>query len=88
MRTTLTLDPDVAERLRTLGATGKYSQKTIINEALRRGLAIAATPKKKRFCVNPINSPFCAGVDRMKLNHLVDDLATESFTAKRRRPRP
>lgn len=36
MRTTLTLDPDVAARLRRLSQGGRF--KDVVNEALRRGL--------------------------------------------------
>jgi hypothetical protein len=36
MRTTLTLDPDVAARLKRLSRGGRF--KDILNEALRRGL--------------------------------------------------
>jgi len=36
MRTTLTLDPDVAARLKRLSQGGRF--KDVVNEALRRGL--------------------------------------------------
>jgi len=39
MRTTLTLDPDVAARLRKRVEAGDVSFKEAVNEALRRGLA-------------------------------------------------
>ena len=38
MRTTLTLDPDVAARLERLKETKNTSFKSVVNEALRRGL--------------------------------------------------
>lgn len=44
MRTTLTLDKDVAIALERLRKTRKASLKKIVNEALRQGLARMATP--------------------------------------------
>lgn len=59
MRTTLTLDPDVAAMLKKAVASGKKSFKQAVNEALRRGLSVAATAnklEKKRF-VQRVGSP-------------------------------
>lgn len=39
MRTTLTLDPDVAARLKTQAQRTGRPFKTVVNDALRRGLA-------------------------------------------------
>ena len=49
MRTTLTLDPDVAALLKKAVARGEVSFKQAVNDALRRGLteAVLATPKKR-----------------------------------------
>ncbi|MBI3404276.1 MAG: ribbon-helix-helix protein, CopG family [Acidobacteria bacterium] len=51
MRTTLTLDDDVAALLRQLLRSRKTSLKELVNEALRNGLRVlgAPPPKKKRF---------------------------------------
>ena len=51
MRTTLTLDPDVAAMLKKAVARADVSFKQAVNDALRRGLtAETAAPKvKKRF---------------------------------------
>lgn len=38
MRTTLTLDPDVADRLRTLARERRLPFKQVVNAVLRRGL--------------------------------------------------
>jgi hypothetical protein len=83
MRTTLTLDPDVAERIRMEGRSGKRSQKQIINEALRRGLGgEGGLPAPKPFKVKPFRSAFRAGIDIGKLNQLVDELEVEAQTQK------
>jgi hypothetical protein len=44
MRTTLTLDKDVAVALERLCRARKTSMKSVVNEALRQGLARMATP--------------------------------------------
>lgn len=48
MRTTLTLDPDVAVQIERLRKSRDMALKDIVNEALRRGLSeMTAKPKKK-----------------------------------------
>ena len=49
MRTTLTLDPDVAVQLERLRRARDVSLKALVNEALRRGLReMSAKPKKRK----------------------------------------
>ena len=81
MRTTLTLDDDVAEKLRQLAQRGGHSFKAVVNEALRRGLSAGAKPAREgpAFKVRAHTSGFRAGVDIGKLNQLVDDLDLERF---------
>lgn len=50
MRTTLTLDPDVAVLLKKAVARGDQTFKDVVNSALRKGLEateVAAQPKKR-----------------------------------------
>ncbi|MBM4340688.1 MAG: DUF2191 domain-containing protein [Deltaproteobacteria bacterium] len=51
MRTTLSLDDDVSATLLRIRQTRKMSLKTIINEALRRGLQqlIASKPRRRLY---------------------------------------
>jgi hypothetical protein len=58
MRTTLTIDDDVAVELERLRRTRGASRKSLVNEALRRGLRdIVAAPKpKKPFRTQPLHS--------------------------------
>lgn len=52
MRTTLTIDDDVAARLERLKRERNASFKDIVNEVLRRGLDSDAQPKtRKPFCL-------------------------------------
>lgn len=48
MRTTLTLDDDVAAKLEKLRVTRRESFKDLVNEALRRGLSDLTAPPKRR----------------------------------------
>lgn len=48
MRTTLTLDDDVAVQLEKLRRSRDASLKDVVNEALRRGLQEMSAPPKKR----------------------------------------
>ena len=55
MRTTLTIDDDVAALLEKENRRAKEPMKQTINRALRSGLTVAAKPEKqKRFVVKPI----------------------------------
>ena len=57
MRTTLTLDPDVAALLKKAVAKGEVSFKQAVNEALRRGLAETPADKPKRRFVQRVGPP-------------------------------
>ena len=79
MRTTLTLDDDVADKLRELASRSKASFKATVNDVLRRGLTaqerVAAA--REPFRLEPFRSTFRAGVDPLRLNQANDDLEAE-----------
>lgn len=79
MRTTLTLDSAVAERLKREAAQSRQSFKVVVNDALKRGLGMEPLKKRKPFRVTPISSPFAGGVDPAQLNRLNDDLEAETW---------
>ena len=79
MRTTLTLDPEVFEKLREKAASGKRPFKEIVNEALRQGLGIEAKKPRKPIRVTTFSSAFLPGVDPAKLNQIHDDLLVEDY---------
>ncbi len=76
MRTTLTLDDDVADKLTRLSTAKKLPFRQVVNDVLRRGLVSPVRPPAGAapFAVKPFRSTFRPGVDQMKLNQLVDDL--------------
>jgi hypothetical protein len=83
MRTTLTIEPDVAQEIRQRMAEKKLPLKRVINDALRAGLS--KTGKKERttrFVVKPWSLGLKPGIDRDKLGQLLDQLDTEDFIRK------
>lgn len=78
MRTTLTLEPDVAERLGLeVEKTGRR-MKEIVNQALRRGLGMTKAPvHPRRFEVHPHTFRFNPDIDLNRMHQLLDDLEAE-----------
>jgi hypothetical protein len=85
MRTTLTLEPEVAARLKSeVRRTGR-SFKVVVNEALKRGLGLMGRPARPpRFKVRPHAFGFKPGIDLDRLNQLVDELEAEEAARKLR----
>ncbi len=80
MRTTLTLEPDIARSLQERARREGRSFKDVVNESLRRGLASKpARPSKKRFTVKPHEGGFRPGIDPLKLNQLNDEIEVEGL---------
>jgi hypothetical protein len=85
MRTTVTLEPDLAKKIKALAHRRGLSFKQALNEALRRGLAPPGRPDKQtRFTVEPHAGGFRPGIDPDKLNQLVDQLEVEDFVMEAR----
>ncbi len=83
MRTTLTLEEDVARRVEEETRRRGKSLKRVINEALRTGLGMTGKPDKlPRFRVEAHAFGFKPGVDLDKLNQLVDELESAEAAAK------
>ncbi len=86
MRTTLTLEPDVAERLRQETRRTGRPFKAVVNEALRRGLGAAGKPPRPpRFVVEPYAFGARPGFDLDRMNQLADELETAETAARLRR---
>lgn len=81
MRTTLTLDDDLARRLKELASQGGRSFKEVTNEVIRRGLSagVSQTEGVEEFQVEPKACGFKTGVDPHKLNQIYDDLEIEGL---------
>ena len=83
MRTTLTLEPDVAARLKQEIRRSGKGLKALVNEALRLGLGLSGKPgRAPRFEVQPHAFGFKPGVDLDRMNQLVDELDSEEAARK------
>lgn len=78
MRTTLRLDPDVADKLRRRMREENSTLEEAANEALRKGLAAEREKPGPQFKVEPHSCRFRGGVDLNKLNQLVDELEADA----------
>ncbi|MFM7514154.1 MAG: CopG family transcriptional regulator [Cyanobium sp.] len=76
MRTTLTLDDDLAEALNRAARLTGRSFKAVVNDTLRRGLAQSGsgTAKLEPFVVEPQSCGWMPGIDPLRLNQLLDGL--------------
>ena len=81
MRTTLTLDDDLATKLRALAHRRRVSFKEVVNSVLRRGLVAQESRSRSSppFRVEAFRSAFRPGVDPLKLNQLSDELEARRF---------
>jgi hypothetical protein len=89
VRTTVTLDDDVARKVKDYAHRARTSFKAALDALLRRGLA-SQEPRRSprsRFRVAPHQGGFKPGVDIAKLNQLVDELEVNGFLRKERRSR-
>jgi hypothetical protein len=83
MRTTLTLDPDVAKLLRETVEQEQLSLKDVVNEALRRGLR--PSEPGPGFRIVPHSSPLQPGLDPRGFNQLAEELEDEAVLSNRQR---
>lgn len=86
MRTTLTLDDDIAAKLQELARRRRVSFKDVVNAVLRNGLT---SPRQRSKVEQPYQTPtfrssFRPGVDPLRLNHLTDELEIADFAAPSR----
>jgi hypothetical protein len=88
VRTTLTLDDDLAGLLRKRARELGIPFKEAVNRAIRSGLGEAAKPRRGPAPKTlPHSFGFRPGIDLDKLNQLADELEAESFAASLRKPR-
>ena len=90
MRTTLTRDEDIGLALRDAARNSGRPFKAVVNEVLRRCLAVGAKPMENRkpFRVVSAQRGFVNGVDPLKLNQLVDEQEVDRFLERSRREMP
>jgi len=85
MRTTLTLDDDLAQSLKERARLLNLPFKQVVNDALRRGLSPSSSDASPaRYRVVPNASGLVPGVDPLKLNQVYDQLEAETFSRTQR----
>jgi hypothetical protein len=83
MQRTVTLDPDVAERIEQEVRREGTTIQTVVNEALRTRLGLVSPVRpRERFRVMPHDFGFNAGIDLDKMNRLADELETAAAAQK------
>jgi hypothetical protein len=83
MRTTLTLDDDVARRLASEMKRSGEGMKSVVNRAMRLGLGMSDKPvEPPGFRVEAHDFGFRPGTDLDRLNQLVDELEASEGAAK------
>ena len=83
MRTTLTIDDDLAGILQQQARELDRPFKEIVNTALRKGLAESMVGKPHTVIVRPHDfGDSKAGVDMNRLTQVVDELAVEDYLQK------
>ncbi len=83
MRTTLTLDEDVADFLKMQSRLLGRPFEQVVNDVLRRGMTPRSDrPEPPTFRIVANRSGLVPGVDPLRLNQLNDALEVEDFAAE------
>jgi hypothetical protein len=83
MRTTLTLDKDLAVALKEEARRSGRPMKRVVNETLRAGLAARKAPATRRYRLTPASlGGVVAGVDLDKALRLAEVLEDEAIARK------
>jgi hypothetical protein len=88
MRTTLTLDPDVATMLAEETHRLRRPYKQVVNDAIRRGLSPGRSGERQAmYRVVPHRAALLPGLDRAALNKYADETEDAAVVDKARRVR-
>lgn len=81
MRTTLTLDTDVALLLEDAVHRERRPMKQVVNDALRRGL-VTPPPRRKPYRLKVHHSALRPGLDLAGFNRLADEMDDEAILGR------
>ncbi len=82
MRTTLTIDDDLAGLLRSRSRELGKPFKELVNQALRKGLADDKSHVARRVVTRPKALGLRPGIDPDRLNQFCDELEVEEYLRK------
>ena len=75
MRTTLTIEDDLAQKLKNAANRQRKSFKEVVNQTLRRGLApLGGKPTQRKISLKTRSLAYRRGVDEVKIKEMLDDL--------------
>ena len=81
MRTTLSIDDDLAQSVEDLRVRRNLSLRQAIDQLLRAGLQATRKPPESRPYTGPVfDSELQLGIDPNRMNQLADELETEELT--------
>jgi hypothetical protein len=83
MRTTLTLDDDVARLVEDVVHRERRSMKQVVNDALRRALT-PSVGRRAPYSLTPHESTVRPGFDLIGFNRLADELEDEAIIGRTR----
>ena len=83
MRTTLTVDDDLAERIADIARESRMPFKRVLNDALRRGLGDEG-PNERAFELRPHPGHLLPGIDDRRFNELAWEAEIEPSHKPRR----
>ena len=83
MRTTLSIDDDIAARIEERRRMTGQSLKQVVNQLLRAGLRSSERlPEARPYRTKTQKLRLCPGFDAVRLNQSVDELETEERAAR------
>ena len=88
MRTTLTIEPEVARRIESEIRRTHKTLKAVINDALKAGLGLSKKAEAPApYEVKAYDMGVMPGIDLDKVNQLLDDMDVDAYLEKARRDR-
>ena len=87
MRTTLTIDDDLANSLKEQARQRKVPLRQVVNDALRRGLEQETNGDKPPYRVRSLNLGLRPGIDETNLRHIDEEMHDKELIERFHRPK-